>query len=379
MAISATCPQCGKRYNLNESLAGKKAQCKECRTLFRIPGEHTAAAATTAAASNPEPALATVTTTATPIPTAATTAKASSAPAPPTPPPPRSTPPTPPTSPARSQELSAGGIPIIRHPSEQQQQRRSAGTGVAPSIGKPPAAPAPPKAPPATPYMEQIVRHIEQHMGASPVVFKEKISEGIKLDLLIVPPTKLPPSEEHPLGTNHFTIITAGLSAKPQAVPAEALEDISPLQELMIALPGDWPGMKPDGTFDQNVIADEKHWWPFAFLKMVARMPAEYETFLAPGVTIPNGEEAEPFADNTKLGCMMAFMPMLSPNVAQLQIDDKTRIDFYALWPLYPEEMQLKLDKGLEPLLQKLMDAEVSELIVPDRANLCKKRRWFGK
>jgi hypothetical protein len=96
-------------------------------------------------------------------------------------------------------------------------------------------------------------------------------------------------------------------------------------------------------------------------------------------VTIPNGEEAAPFADNTKFGCMMTFLPILSPNAAQLQIDDNTRIDFYALWPLYPEEMQLKLDKGLEPLLKKLMEAEVSELIAIDRANLCKKKGWFGR
>jgi hypothetical protein len=211
------------------------------------------------------------------------------------------------------------------------------------------------------------------------MIFHEIKSEGIKLDLFIVPPTGQPPSEEHPLGTSHFTVITAGLSGKPQAVPEDAREDISPLQEPMIALPGDWPGMNADGTFDKNVINEDKHWWPFAFLKMVARMPAEYETFLAPGVTIPNGEDADPFADNTKFGCMMAFLPMLSPNAAQLPIAWQTRIDFYALWPIYPEEMKLKLDKGLEPLLQKMMEAEVSELITIDRPNLCKKKGWFGR
>jgi hypothetical protein len=279
----------------------------------------------------------------------------------------------PPQQPPR--EVSAGGIPIIRHPDE---QRRAGAPAPAPAAAAAAKAAAP-QPPAATPYMDRIMRHIEEHLGAAPVVFREKASEGIKLDLLIVPPTRRPPSERHPMGTNHFTVVTAGLSAKPQAVPDEAREDISPLQELMIALPGDWPALNADGTFNRDAIVDERYGWPFAFLKMVARMPAEYETFLAPGVTIPNGEEAEPFADNTKLGCMMAFMPMLSPEAAQLQIDATTRIDFYALWPLYPEEMQLKLDKGLEPLLQKLMDAEVSELIVPDRANLCKKKRWFGK
>ena len=348
MAIAATCPQCGKRYNLDDALAGKKAKCKQCQSVFRISAEPAAAITTTPA---PAPAMAT------------------NRPAPAAPPPMTPVPTTTPTS-ARSPEVSAGGIPIIRHPGE---QRRASATAT------PPPPPPQPAAPGATPYMEQIRAHIAQHVGPSAQVFREKVSEGLKLDLFIVPPTNLPPSEEHPLGTSHFTIITAGLSAKPQAVPEDAREDISPLQELMIALPGDWPALNPDGTFNREGIVNERFGWPFAFLKMVARMPAEYETFLAPGVTIPNGEEAEPFADNTKLGCMMAFMPMLSPNAAQLQIDDQTRIDFYALWPLYPEEMQLKLDKGLEPLLQKLMEAEVSELIVPDRANLCKKRRWFGK
>ena len=227
--------------------------------------------------------------------------------------------------------------------------------------------------------MQQIADHIERTIGVSPMIFHEIKSEGIKLDLFIVPPTRQPPSEEHPLGTSHFTVITAGLSAKPQAVPDDAREEISPLQELMIALPGDWPGMNADGTFDKNVINDEKHWWPFAFLKMVARMPAEYQTFLAPGVTIPNGEEAAPFASNTKFGCMMTFLPMLSPSAAHLKIDDNTRIDFYALWPIYPEEMQLKLDQGLEPLLKKMMEAEISELISLDRPNLCKKKGWFSR
>jgi predicted Zn finger-like uncharacterized protein len=331
MPIATTCPHCGKSYNLSDSLAGKQARCKDCKNVFLIPGARVQA---TAAAS------------------AAATAPIPPAPAPAPIPPAR----------AKPTERTAGGVPVYRHPGHN-------------------AAPPPPAgtAPAATPYMDQIAHHIERTIGVSPMIFHEIVSEGIKLDLFIVPPTGQPPSEEHPLGTSHFTVITAGLSARPQAVPEEARPDISPLQELMIALPGDWPGMNPDGTFDKNVINDDKHWWPFAFLKMVVRMPAEYETFLAPGVTIPNGEEAAPFADNTKLGCMIAFPPILSPAAAQLQIDDQTRIDFYALWPIYAEEMQLKLDKGLEPLLKKMMDAEISELIQIDRANLCKKKGWFGR
>lgn len=258
-------------------------------------------------------------------------------------------------------EVTAGGVAVYREPAQ-----------------RPAAAGA--ETPAYTPFMNQIQRHVEEKIGPVAGVFHEIVSSDVHLDLLIVPPTNEEPSEEHPLGTHHYTIVTAGLSGRPQAVPADALANgISPYQELMIALPGDWPGLRPDGTFDDDVIGRDANWWPFAFLKMVARMPAEYDTFLAPGVTIPNGEDADPFAPNTRLGCMMIFQSLLSPDSAELKVNNRTTIDFYALWPIYPEEMKLKLDKGLEPLLLKLQEAEVAELINLERPNLCKKKGWFGR
>jgi len=37
MPISLSCPQCHKIYQLSDSLAGKKARCKDCGTVFQIP------------------------------------------------------------------------------------------------------------------------------------------------------------------------------------------------------------------------------------------------------------------------------------------------------------------------------------------------------
>ncbi len=37
MSLSLACPACGKVYNLSETLAGKKARCKKCAIVFRIP------------------------------------------------------------------------------------------------------------------------------------------------------------------------------------------------------------------------------------------------------------------------------------------------------------------------------------------------------
>jgi hypothetical protein len=299
MSIAATCPHCGKKYTLDDSLGGKKARCKVCKEIFEIPQPH-----------------------------------------------------------VRPKEVTAGGIPVYRHPGK---SKRS------------------PDVPAVTPYMKQIEAHIERTIGPIGQVFHEIISDDIHLDLYIVPPTGKEPSEEFPLGTNHYTIITGGLSARAQNVPPDAREDISPFQELMIALPADWPGMNPDGTWDSEVTGRDENWWPIAFMKLVARMPHEYDTFLAPGVTIPNGEDAVPFADNTQLGCMMVFQPILCPAAHKLQVTDDLEIQFYALWPIYKEEMNLKLSKGLQPLLEKLVEAELTELFQPGRPNLCKKKGWFGR
>jgi hypothetical protein len=229
----------------------------------------------------------------------------------------------------------------------------------------------------ATPYLKQIERHIEKHLGPTPLVFHELISPHAHIDLHVVPPTHLPPSEDHPLGTNHFTIVTSGMSCKPMNVPEEA--DQTPrFAELMIALPENWPGMFPDGKFDDAAMKDERNWWPIKWLKMMARLPHEYDTFLGIGHTIPNGEGAEPFAANTKLGCMMVMPPLLCPKASELLIDDDVTISFYSLFPIYREEMHLKLKKGLDPLFKKFEEAEVTELIDPNRPNTCAKRGWFG-
>ena len=37
MKIVATCPSCGRRYDVPERLAGKKVQCKDCPARFRVP------------------------------------------------------------------------------------------------------------------------------------------------------------------------------------------------------------------------------------------------------------------------------------------------------------------------------------------------------
>src|SRR5688572_22564510 len=156
-----------------------------------------------------------------------------------------------------------------------------------------PAAP-PPRHTIKTPYREQILAHLEKRVGPSTNVIRESISEEIRLDLHVFPPTDEEPSQFHLLGVKHFTVVTSGLSATPMKVPSGS--KASPLAELMIALPRNWPGMNLDGTIDAKVIAEPRNYWPFRWLKRIARLPHTAGTLLEPGLVVANGPRAEPFA-----------------------------------------------------------------------------------
>jgi predicted Zn finger-like uncharacterized protein len=39
MPIVLGCPGCGKRYEVDSALAGKKSRCKQCGEVFQIPAE----------------------------------------------------------------------------------------------------------------------------------------------------------------------------------------------------------------------------------------------------------------------------------------------------------------------------------------------------
>ena len=54
----------------------------------------------------------------------------------------------------------------------------------------------------------------------------------------------------------------------------------------------------------------------------------------------------------------------------KLTTEDGTTINFYAIIPIYNEEMEVKLEKGLEPLLLLFDNYKVKELIDTHRRNV---------
>jgi hypothetical protein len=209
--------------------------------------------------------------------------------------------------------------------------------------------------------LQAIEDHIEKHIGKIETVLHEIVSDLVHIDVHVVEPTA---------ERNFYTLITSGMSDLPMAAP-DGAEDFR-FAELLICLPADWN--MPKGY---NTKTDEEYWWPIRCLKYLARLPHEYDTWLAEGHTIPNGDPPEPFANNTQLCCALLTPPLLfGAEFMSLKIREDKTINFYALLPIYKEEMEFKLKHGGEQLYDRFDQAGINELLDINRKNVCRKR--FG-
>lgn len=207
--------------------------------------------------------------------------------------------------------------------------------------------------------LEEISNHIERHIGPIKMVFHEIISDTVHIDVHHVAP-----SDERPF----HTLITSGMSDLPMQVPDGAPS--SGYMELMITLPADW-------QISQEAFEDERWYWPVRELKFLARFPHKFNTWLGWGHTIPNGDPAEPFADNTALAGVILLPPISTPEAFwELPIDASKSIQFFSIVPLFKEEIDLKLHKGSDALLDRFDRHNIGEVIDIGRKNVARKR--FG-
>ncbi|MED1782784.1 suppressor of fused domain protein [Brevibacillus fortis] len=208
-------------------------------------------------------------------------------------------------------------------------------------------------------YVEEIGNHFETvFAGRESSVFHEIISDTIHIDVNVMSPT-----EEEPF----WVLYTNGMSDLPMTIPdeiQEQMEESIDRAELMIFLPASW-------ELTQESLEDENNYWPIRLMKQLARFPHQYNTWLGYGHTIPNYQEYEPYADGTGLNGVVLFQ--LSEEISVIPTKDGNNIHTYFLIPLYKEEMEYKLEHGMDALLDKLFELDDDALILnPNRRNTCK-------
>ncbi len=214
--------------------------------------------------------------------------------------------------------------------------------------------------------IERITRHIEQYCGKVETVLHELVSDLVHIDVHWVKPTR---------ERNYHTLVTSGMSDRPMLAPEQVAE--CRYAELMLSLPPEWPVGETYEVLPSQEV-NPRHYWPIYLLKMLARFPHKFNAWLWWGHTMPNGDPAEPYADNTQLCCALLLSPMRFPQeFGQLKIDDEKTIHFFSIVPLYKEEMDVKLEKGTEALFDGFDKHNVNELLDIKRTNVCKKRGWW--
>lgn len=210
--------------------------------------------------------------------------------------------------------------------------------------------------------------HIEKYIGKIESVFHEIISDKVHIDIHWVKPSARYPFHK---------LITSGMSDMPMNVP-KGYEHLR-YAELCILLPVDWKLEARSYALMEEVFSDERNYWPVRWLKNIARFPHEFNTWIGAYHTMPNGQDADPFADNTELGCMFIYPSIMLPQeFSTLSVSENKLINFYSLYPIYKEEMNYKLEKGSEALLDKFENNNVSEIVNVSRANTCIRKKFLG-
>ena len=205
-------------------------------------------------------------------------------------------------------------------------------------------------------HLDAISDHVEHHIGAIEMVYHERKSREVHIDVLHVAP-----SDKWPF----HMLVTSGMSDAPMNVPDDDLRDgVSRHAELYCILPPDW-------RLDMDAFREDNRWyWPLATLKLMAVFPHIAQTYLAQGHTVPNIDHPDPFDPSVGFNCaLIARGPLPPEGFHHLQLDDK-RIDFFALVPLYEEETQFKLKHGTDDLLDLFYEYDVVDLIEPGRVNV---------
>lgn len=209
-------------------------------------------------------------------------------------------------------------------------------------------------------YLEEstvkiIENHLESHLGKIDTVFIESFSDTINLSVYW-----LSPSPHRPF----HTLVTAGMSTLPMKIPEEMKGEVTPYLELVINLPPEW-------RLDKSSLKKEINSWPISLLQNTARFPHKYETWLGFGHSIPNGNLAKPFASNTPMNASVILPSLvLPPDFHKLTLNPTQELQFFSIIPLYPEEYQTYLNRGLENLLNIFSLNDVTDVLDIERPNI---------
>lgn len=199
-----------------------------------------------------------------------------------------------------------------------------------------------------------IEQHVSSRLGTISWIYRELVSDLVRIDVLVVPP-----APERP----YTTLVTTGMSGRPMNPPPGS--DLR-FAELAITLPPSWP-------VSNESLQQEKYYWPLRWLKDLARQPHLDGSWHGEGRVIPNGgPPAQPLSAYTKFCALMLRIPRLLPApFRELKTQDGSSLRFLTVLPIHAQELAVAESKGPVALEEILDRAGVSECLEPTRKSAC--------
>jgi len=136
--------------------------------------------------------------------------------------------------------------------------------------------------------------------------------------------------------------------------------------EVAMLIPKEW-------DFKDYKWSDNE-FWPIHHLRTIAKIPTKQDTWLGFGHTISwkyDNSEIPGTGFNSSIILTSLSLPDKFINV---KIKGQKKIYVYSTLPLYPEELNFKLNHTTDGLLDKFDKFGIQEVVDVNRINTCKKR-----
>lgn len=180
------------------------------------------------------------------------------------------------------------------------------------------------------------------------VVWEDKREDNLKINVYHIKPSE---------SRNFHLLITSGMSRQPMNVP-QGFEKWK-YAELAAILPEDW-------DLSKGGLKDIANYWPLLWLKNLARIPQQYQTWLSYGHSIPNGDPAQPIANTLYEGILILDSVTMPEDFQEVHVGDES-LYIFTIVPVFGDELKLKIDQGLDALLDAFAEAQVPDWIFPNR------------
>jgi len=204
-------------------------------------------------------------------------------------------------------------------------------------------------------HAEWIDEHLSNLYSDDEVtVFHEIYSPDIHLDVYYIR------SDKH----NFNILLTAGMSTLAMNVP-EDIDGYEDLQfaELMALVP-------KDIDFADVHTGENPNDWIISMLKLTARFPHEYDTWIGEGHTLQYSADFEPYSDETEFaGAVLLPSATLDEDFTEIRRDGKL-ITIHSVFPLYRDEVEFKIENGYGRFFDLLIENDTKEVVDNGRESL---------